>query len=142
MFNSLPAKGVSSLAMIAGAFGDRRADPTGWRELAARWGVGPVTVASGRSRHVKRRRACDGHVLQALTAFAFTSAFSVQGCWATEYYRRKRAEGHDHHESLRAQGQRWVKIMWSMWHHGTLYDENLHRSRQRMAPQGKTRETG
>jgi transposase len=126
IFNSLPVKGAPTLAMIAGAFGDRRPDPPGWRELAARWGVGPVTVASGRSRMVKRRRACDGHVLQALTDLAFTTAFSVHGCWATEYYRRKRKEGHDHHESLRAQGQRWVKILWSMWHHGTRYDEQLH----------------
>lgn len=130
IFNSLPVKGARTLAMIAGAFGDRRPDPPGWRELAARWGLGPVTVASGRSRLVKRRRACDAHLLQAFTDLAFTTTFSVQGCWATAFYRRKRREGHDHHESLRAQGQRWVKILWSMWHHGTRYDEQMHCSRK------------
>ena len=64
-------------------------------------------------------RACDTHVLQALTDFAFTTAFSVSGCWSFSFYERKRREGRDHHESLRTVALRWVKILWAMWNAGT-----------------------
>lgn len=133
IFNSLPVKGLQTLAMITAAFGDRRDDPTGWRQLAARWGVGPVTVSSGKRKLVKRRRACDTHVLQALTDFAFTTAFSVSGCWSHSFYERKRREGRDHHESLRAVALRWVKILWAMWNAASTYDEGYHRRRKGIA---------
>ena len=128
VFHSLPVKGVPTLAMISSAFGDHRDDPSHWRQLAARWGVAPVTYASGKSRSVRRRRACDTHVLQSLTDLAFTTCFSVSGCWARPFYERKRKEGRDHHEALRAVALRWVKIMWTMWRKGTLYDEEYHRT--------------
>lgn len=130
VFNSLPVKGVPTLAMITAGFGDRRQDPTGWRKLAARWGVAPVTYASGKSRSVRRRNACDSHMCQALCDFAFTTAFSVSGCWSRDFYDRKRQAGCDHHESLRAVALRWVKIMWRMWNDQTQYDENYHRRRK------------
>ena len=119
--------------MITAAFGDKRKDPTGWRQLAAHWGVGPVTVSSGKKKLVKRRRACDTHILQALTDFAFTTAFSVSGCWAFTFYQRKRSEGRDHHEALRAVALRWVKILWAMWNAGTAYSETYHRRRKQRA---------
>jgi len=129
VFNSLPVKGVPTLAMITSAFGDRRVSSTGWRQLAARWGVAPVTYASGKSRSVRRRKACDGNMLQALSDFAFTTAFSISGCWAREFYDRKRRDGRDHHESLRAVALRWVKIICKMWKDGTEYDEQYHRDK-------------
>lgn len=131
VFHSLPVKGVPTLAMITAGFGDRRQDPTGWRKLAARWGVAPVTYASGKSRSVRRRKACDSHMCQALCDFAFTTAFSVSGCWSPDFYDRKRKAGGDHHESLRAVALRWGKIMWTMWNDGTTYDEHYHRRRQK-----------
>lgn len=131
-FYSLPVKGTSTLAMIASAYGDERDDPPSWRHLAARWGVAPITYASGKSRAVHRRRACDTHVLQALTDLAFTTAFSVKGCWAKEFYRRKRDEGKDHHEALRAVALRWVKILWRLWHDQDLYDEEYHQRNKRL----------
>lgn len=130
VFYSLPVKGVPTLAMICSAFGDRHEDAPHWRQLAARWGVAPVTYASGKSRSVRRRRACDTHVLQALTDLAFTTAFSVAGCWASDFYQRKRSQGKDHHEALRAVALRWVKILRKMWHDQVPYDENYHRERQ------------
>lgn len=129
VLNSLPVKGVPTLATLAAAFGDRRDDPTGWRDLAARWGVAPVTKASGKSRFVHRRTACDAYVLQALDVFAFTTAFSVAGCWARPFCQRKRSEGKEHHEALRAVALRWVKILWRIWHDGATYDEQWHRTR-------------
>jgi hypothetical protein len=129
VFHSLPVQGVQTLSMIAAAFGDRTEDPTAWRPLASRWGVAPVTYASGKSRTVRRRKACDTHVLQALSNLAFTTAFSVSGCWARTFYDRKRTEGKDHHEALRAVALRWVKIIWRMWHDNTTYDEQYHREK-------------
>jgi transposase len=130
VFHSLPVKGVQTISMLAAAFGDRRSDPTDWRKLASRWGVAPVTYQSGKSRSVRRRRACDSHVLQALSDLAFTTAFSVAGCWARSFYHRKRTEGKDHYEALRAVALRWVKIMWAMWNGNRLYDEDYHRERK------------
>ncbi len=131
VFHSLPVKGVQIISMLASAFGDRRRNPTDWRKLAARWGVAPVTFQSGKSRSVRRRKACDSHVLQALSDLAFTTAFSVSGCWARPFYERKRTEGKDHHEALRAVALRWVKIIWAMWDRDIQYDENYHRGRKR-----------
>lgn len=133
VFYSLPVKGVPTLSMICSAFGDRCKDPTHWRQLASRWGVAPVTYASGKSRSVKRRKACDTHVLQALTDFSFTTAFSVPGCWAADFYAEKRSAGKDHHEALRAVALRWVKILWRMWHDQVPYDEEFHRASKRTA---------
>jgi len=130
VLHSLPVKGVQTLSMLVAAFGDRRGNPTGWRALASRWGVAPVTYQSGKSRSVRRRRACDSHVLQALSVLAFTTAFSVAGCWARPFYDRKRAEGKDHHEALRAVALRWVKVIWAMWNTDTLYDEEYHRRKK------------
>ncbi len=135
VFHSLPVKGVATLAMITSAFGDQHDTPTNWRNLASWWGVAPVTFASGKGRSVRRRRACDGHVLQALSDFAFASAFSVSDCWARKFYDRKRHDGCDHHESLRAVALRWVKIMWAMWRDGTRYDEHYHREQKQIAAQ-------
>lgn len=129
-FNSLPVKGVSTLAAIASSFGDRRENPTGWRQLAACWGVAPVTYASGKTCSVRRRKACDSFALQAFSDFSFASSFSVTGCWASDFYERKRSEGHDHHEAIRAVGLRWVKVMWKIWHDGTIYDEQIHQKRK------------
>jgi hypothetical protein len=70
-------------------------------------------------------------VLQALSDLAFTTAFSVGGCWARSFYHRKRTEGKDHYEALRAVALRWVKIMWAMWDQDAQYDEHYHRSRKR-----------
>lgn len=133
IFNSLPVKGLATLSMIAAGFGDRRDNPTGWQDLAARWGVAPVTVASGKSKKVKRRRACDHHMLQALCDYSFATAFSVSDCWASEYYQKKRSENHDHYEALRAVGLKWVKIMWAIWHNDRTYSEEYHQARRRAA---------
>ena len=55
---------------------------------------------------------------------------NVVCCWSSPFYERKRREGHDHHESLRAVAQRWVKTLWAMWNAGSTYDEGYHRRRK------------
>jgi len=41
----------------------------------------------GGAETARRRKACDTHVLQALTNLAFTTAFSVSGAWAEGFLR-------------------------------------------------------
>jgi len=127
IFKSLPARGTATVATFLSAFGDDREDDRSWRELSARWGSAPVTVQSGRSRHVKRRRACDHTINQAFIFFAFKTAFT-EGCWAAEYYQAKRAQGTDHYTALRCLAQRWTKIIYRMWKDGATYDEQLHQA--------------
>ena len=126
IFQSLPVKGLVGISALLAAFTGQ--DAPRHRELAARWGVAPVTVASGRSRFVKYRRACDGHMREALMFFAFNTAFRSD-CWAQDYYRRKRAAGATHYGALRCLAQRWLKIICRMWTDKTTYDEQFHRRR-------------
>lgn len=131
VFQSLPAHGTATTAALLSAFGEDRDNTPSWRELAARWGVAPVTVQSGRSRHVKRRRACDHVINQALLFFAFRTAFTP-GCWAADFYQAKRRNGVDHYTALRCLAQRWVKIIHRLWGDRIHYDEHIHQTnRQR-----------
>ncbi len=124
ILQSLPVKGLVSISGLLGGFAGQDAPrPT---ELAARWGVAPVTVASGRSRFVKYRRACDGYMREVLMFFAFNTA-QRSDCWAQGYYRRKRAAGVRHYGALRCLAQRWLKILCRMWNDRTPYDEDHHR---------------
>ena len=119
-------KGLVTNSALLAAFDERRAAAPRHEELAARFGVAPVTVASGRSRFVKYRRACDGYMRGALMFFAFNTAFRSD-CWAHDYYRRKRAAGATHYGALRCLAQRWLKIICRMWNDRAPYDEELHR---------------
>lgn len=130
IFTSLPVRGTATVATLLSAFGQDKEHAPDWRELAARWGAAPVTVQSGRARHVKRRRACDHVVNQALIFFAFKTAFTP-GCWAADYYQTKRARGVHHYTALRCLAQRWIKIMYRLWKDGITYNEQLHQANRR-----------
>ena len=130
VFESLPVHGTATTATLLSAFSDDRDGAPSWRELAARWGVAPVTVQSGRSRHVKRRWACDHTINQALIFFAFRTAF-MPGCWAADFYQKKRRNGVDHYTALRCLAQRWVKIIHRLWTDRVPYDEQLHQNNRR-----------
>ena len=125
IFQSLPVKGTFTVAALLAGFGQNRENAPSWRELAARWGAAPVSVQSGKSRHVKRRRACDHTMSQVFVFFCFKTAFTA-GCWAEEYYQNKRAQGADHYATLRCLAQRWIKILHSMWLNRSQYDEAFH----------------
>jgi hypothetical protein len=56
---------------------------------------------------------------------------SRQHCaWAEAYYQLKRKQGKSHATALRCLGQRWLKILWTMWRRGEAYDEALHTRHQ------------
>lgn len=70
--------------MLAG-FGEDRERWNGHEEVAARWGVAPITIQSGKHRTVRRRRACNRTTHQAWLWFAFNTIRKT-GCWARDVY--------------------------------------------------------
>ena len=128
LVESLPISGPLTAAALLAGFGTQQL--VNWRELAARWGVAPVTKQSGKSRYAIRRRACDKFMCQTLISFAFNTA-QVKGCWARQYYQDKRDQGTDHFTALRCLAQRWLKVLSAMWRDGVPYDEQLHQNSRR-----------
>lgn len=131
VFQSLPVKGTNTIATLLAGFGEDRQNSPGHRRLAAAWGVAPLTIQSGRHRSIRRRHAADQTLSQALMQFAFNTAFTA-GCWASDFYQRKRAEGKAHYTALRCLAQRWLKILHRMWKERVPYDELHHRNNRRL----------
>jgi len=135
IFRSLPVRGLNSLAAILAAFGENRDHPLTWQVRAMLLGAAPVTAQSGKFRRINRRRGYDHVIHQALLYFTLNTT-RVEGCWARDFYRRKRAEGKTHYAALRAIMQRWIKILNRMWLDRVPYDEGLHqRNKQRQTTQ-------
>lgn len=134
-FQSLPVHGTVTMATMMAAFGEDRQRWEGHEEVAARWGVAPVTHQSGKYKSAHRRRACDTTIHQAWLWFTFNT-ITREGCWARDYYRDKRKTGMKHYSALRCTAQRWVKITFRMWQDRTTYNEQYHQARrqERAAP--------
>jgi len=111
--------------------------PSLWAELGdapGRWGsfqhlqgqagAVPVTKRSGKSSVVHFRFACNKTLRHAVNQLAFLSL--RYSTWAPAYYRQQRRKGHTHHQSLRALGAKWLKIIFVMWRDQTPYDEERH----------------
>ncbi len=130
VFESLPIQGIVTIASLLAIFGDDRKRDISVDELAALCGVAPVTIASGKTKRVRQRRACDHTFRQALVHFAFNTAF-CDDCWATQFYQRKRSEGATHYVALRCLAKRWLKILYRIWKDHTAYNEQLHQANQR-----------
>jgi transposase len=123
ILESLPCHGPTTLSAIwSGLEKDakmfRSAD-----ELAAHWGMAPVTIQSGKRKRVSRRKACDATQCQALMTFSRITA-GKESCWARDYYQRKRAEGKGHFAALRCVGRKWLRILWTLFLTQTPYDES------------------
>jgi len=130
IFESLPVRGIVTIASLLAIFGDDHEKALSPDELAAVCGVAPVTIASGKTKKVRQRRACDHTFRQALVHFAFNTAFR-DGCWAVQFYQRKRSEGATHYTALRCLAKRWLKIIHRLWKDRITYDEQLHQANQR-----------
>lgn len=130
LVRSLPVTGIVTGATLLAVM--EQAEDASWRELAARWGVAPVTKQSGKSRNVRRRRGCDHFVCQVLMQFAHCTA-QVQGSWARQMYQAKRAAGVEHFTALRQLANRWVKVLCAMWRDDTAYDEQVHQTNRLQA---------
>jgi transposase len=122
---SLPGgKSGTLVASIWAELGDAEGRWESFRHLQAEAGAVPVTIASGKSRVVHFRFACNKHLRYALYWSSFVSLNHSE--WAKIYYRQQRAQGHNHSQALRALGAKWLKIIFVMWRDHKPYDEKLH----------------
>lgn len=121
---SFPRTGRVCAAQILAELGDVRERFQTEDQLAAEAGLAPVTYASGKSRGVAWRWACNKRLRAAITCFADNSRH--QSPWAADVYKRARARGCDHPHAIRILGRAWARVLWRAWTDGQLYDPTKH----------------
>jgi len=121
---SFPRAGRICAAQILAELGDVRERFPTCDQLAAEAGVCPVTHASGKSRGVVFRWACNHRLRAAVTCFADNSRH--QSSWAADAYKRARARGCDHPHAIRILARAWIRVLWRAWVSKTPYDPSLH----------------
>ena len=83
-----------------------------------------MTKASGKSRVVQFRFACNKHLRHTMYWFSFGSLGTVNGPSSTT--ENKRLKVIPIAKALRALGAKWLKIIFVMWRDHKPYDENFH----------------
>jgi transposase len=127
---SFPRAGRVNAAQILAELGD---DPQRFPSpdpLAAEAGVAPVTHASGKSRGVSFRWACNKRLRVALTTFADNSRHASP--WAAHIYAKARARGCDHPHAIRILARAWVRVLWRAWADAQTYDPARHQAAQKI----------
>jgi transposase len=128
---SFPRAGRVNAAQILAELGEDRARFQTEQHLAAEAGVAPVTHASGKSRGVTWRWACNKRLRAAVTVFADNSRH--QSSWAADVYRRARARGADHPHAIRILARAWIRVLWRAWQNREPYDASKHRAAATLA---------
>lgn len=129
---SFPRAGRICAAQILAEPGDVRERFPTEHQLAAEAGVCPVTHASGKSRGVVFRWACNKNLRLAITCFADNSRHA--SAWAATIYRKARDRGCKHPHAVRILARAWVRILWRAWQNGTTYNPEHHRGAMKIAP--------
>ena len=122
IYLSLPGLGDILGARVLGELGDdpeRFADAKSRRNYA---GTSPITKASGKKKIVLARYIRNKRLYDAIDQWAFCSLSTSPG--ARAYYDERRAADYEHHEALRALGNRWIGILHGCLKHRTPYDEH------------------
>ena len=96
---SFPRAGRICAAQILAELGSVRERFDSDEHLAAEAGVAPVTYASGKSKAVTFRWACNHRLRAALTCLADNSRHA--NAWAASVYAKARARGCDHPHAIR-----------------------------------------
>lgn len=130
VFTSLPRSGKVRAARLLAEIGDCRARFPTPESLSCLAGVAPSTRASGKSRHVGFRWACDKQLRDAVCDFAGDSRRA--NAWADKLYRDARNRGHDHAHAVRILARAWLYVIWHCWQDGTAYDPAQHNALQRV----------
>lgn len=129
---SFPRAGRICAAQILAELGDVRERFPTEDQLAAEAGVCPVTHASGKSRGVVFRWACNKNLRLAITCLADNSRHA--SAWAATIYRKARDRGCKHPHAVRILARAWVRILWRAWQNGTTYNPEQHRGAMKIAP--------
>jgi transposase len=135
---SFPRAGRICAAQILSELGNVRERFQTEDQLAAEAGVAPVTYASGKSRGVVFRWACNKNLRVAITCFADNSRHASG--WASEHaregagiYIRARDRGCKHAHAVRILARAWVRVLWRAWQDGEAYDPAKHKAAVRIA---------
>jgi transposase len=124
LFGSLPGAGEKLAPRLLAELGADRDTFATAQSLQCYAGTAPVTRQSGRARVVNVRWACNT-VLRA-TVHLWADLSRIKCAWAQAYYQHKRQQGMNHAAALRCLGQRWLKILFTMWQQHKPYDEARH----------------
>ncbi len=121
LFRGPPGAGVALAPRLLVAFGsDRQRFDTAF-EVQCYSGIAPVTEQSGKSRHVRRRFACDKFLRQTFHEFADQA---YKWCpWSKAYYQYLREKGQRHHAAVRALAFKWIRILFRCWKDRVPYDQ-------------------
>jgi transposase len=125
---SFPRAGQLCAAQILSELGSVRERFDSDEHLAAEAGVAPVTYASGKSKAVTFRWACNHRLRAALTCFANNSRHA--NSWAAHVYAQARARGCDHPHAIRILARAWLRVIWRAWIDRKPYDPAQHRAAQ------------
>jgi transposase len=90
-----------------------------YQRLRTHSGVAPVTRQSGKTRVVRMRRSCNGHLREAVFHWASNSLRLDPRCRA--HYDRLRQQ-HGHARALRGVADRLLGLLVTLLRAGTLYD--------------------
>ena len=121
---SFPRAGRICAAQILAELGSVRERFDSDEHLAAEAGVAPVTYASGKSKAVTFRWACNHRLRAALTCMADNSRHA--NAWAASVYAKARARGCDHPHAVRILSRAWLRVIWRAWTDRKPYDPSLH----------------
>ena len=121
---SFPRAGRVCAAQILAELGDVRERFPTMDRLAAEAGAVPVTYASGKSKSVTFRWACNHRLRQAITCLADNSRHA--NAWARGIYTAARARGCDHPHAIRILARAWLRVIWRAWTNRKTYDPALH----------------
>jgi transposase len=125
---SFPRAGQICAAQILAELGNVRERFDSDEHLAAEAGVAPVTYASGKSKAVTFRWACNHRLRAALTCLADNSRHA--STWAAHVYAQARARGCDHPHAIRILSRAWLRVIWRAWIDRKPYDPAQHRAAQ------------
>ena len=121
---SFPRAGRICAAQILAELGSVRERFDSDEHLAAEAGVCPVTYASGKSKAVTFRWACNHRLRAALTCLADNSRHA--SAWAASVYGKARSRGCDHPHAIRILSRAWLRVIWRAWVDRKPYDPALH----------------
>jgi transposase len=124
IFASLPGAGNILAPALLAKFGDDRLRFPSSQSLQAVAGTCPVTKASGKSKYVAFRRACDLEFRWIVQQWARASL--DRSVWANTYFRSVRPRCRSNSHAYRCLANRWLEIAWRIWQDRIPYDEQLH----------------
>ena len=121
---SLPGLGVTLASRVLAGTGDNPERFKSAAGLCAYAGTAPIVIQSGRREVVKARVACPKHFRDATQQWADQAR--RWSPWAAEFYRRHKARGHNHNESVRALANRLLELLFDLRRLKRTYDEGVH----------------